>query len=95
MNHRHVIMMIDEGLRDIFLKHRHLLKAFMDEAVRVVKDYFEKKHKITHGIIAGLHTFGSRLQSPCTYVGNDGRNAETGRWSFVTTIKQMGKRKRK
>lgn len=61
VNHRHVIMTIDEGLREIFLKHRHLLKEFMDEAVRVVKEYFEKKHKVIPGIIAGLHTFGSKL----------------------------------
>jgi hypothetical protein len=61
VNHRHVIMTIDEGLRDIFLKHRGLLKEFMNEGVRIVKEYFENKHKVTPGIIAGLHTFGSRL----------------------------------
>ncbi|THF72395.1 IS91 family transposase [Cohnella fermenti] len=61
VNHRHVVMTIDEGLRDVFLKHRCLLKEFMDEAVRIVKEFFEKKHKVTPGIIAGLHTFGSRL----------------------------------
>nr|WP_165972113.1 transposase [Paenibacillus piri] len=33
----------------------------MDEAVRLVKTYFEKKLKAVPGIIAGLHTFGSRL----------------------------------
>src|SRR5690606_25062820 len=41
--------------------HRKLLKVYMDEAVRIIKAYFEKKHKVTPGIIAGLHTFGSRL----------------------------------
>ncbi|MDH3009532.1 transposase [Gordonia alkanivorans] len=61
VNHRHVIMTMDEGLRDVFLKHRDLLKGFMDEAVRIIKEYFEKKHKSTPGIIAGLHTFGSRM----------------------------------
>lgn len=61
VNHRHVIFTIDEGLRDIFLSHRKLLKEFMDEAVRIVQEHFEKKHKVTPGIIAGLHTFGSRL----------------------------------
>jgi hypothetical protein len=44
VNHRHVVMTIDEGLRDIFLKHRGLLKEFMNEGVRLVKEYFEKKH---------------------------------------------------
>ncbi len=62
VNHRHVVFTIDEGLRDVFLLHREkLLKEFMDEAVRVVKEYFEKKHKVTPGIIVGLHTFGARI----------------------------------
>lgn len=61
VNHRHVIFTIDEGLRNIFLKYRHLLKEFMDEAVGVLQQWFEKKFKVTPGIIAGLHTFGSRL----------------------------------
>ena len=62
VNHRHVIFTVDEGLREVFLLHRRkLLKEFMDEAVRIVKEYFEKKHKVEPGIIAGLHTFGSRL----------------------------------
>lgn len=61
VNHRHVILTIDEGLRDIFLKHRKLLKVFMDEGVRLIRSYFENKHHVTPGIIAGLHTFGSRL----------------------------------
>ncbi|WP_377740611.1 transposase zinc-binding domain-containing protein, partial [Paenibacillus vulneris] len=29
VNHRHVIFTIDEGLRDIFLKYRGMLKEFM------------------------------------------------------------------
>jgi Putative transposase/Transposase zinc-binding domain len=61
VNHRHVIFTIDEGLRDIFRKHRTMLKEFMDESVRLVQEWFEKKMKVTPGIIAGLHTFGSRL----------------------------------
>lgn len=61
VNHRHVILTIDEGLRDVFLRHRHLLKEFMDEGVRLIREYFEDKHIVTPGIIAGLHTFGSRI----------------------------------
>ncbi|HHP3706280.1 TPA: IS91 family transposase, partial [Shigella sonnei] len=61
VNHRHVIFTIDEGLRVIFQKHRMMLKKFMNEAVRLVQEWFEKKLKVTPGIIAGLHTFGSRL----------------------------------
>jgi hypothetical protein len=40
VNHRHVVFTIDEGLWDVFLLHRKLLKEFMDEAVRIVKSYF-------------------------------------------------------
>jgi hypothetical protein len=69
VNHRHVVFTIDEQLREVFLLRREkLLKEFMDEAVRVVKEYFEKKHKVTPGIIAGLHTFGARLQFIPTFI---------------------------
>ena len=61
VNHRHVIFTMDEGLRDVFLLHRHLLKPLMDEAARLLKDFFYKKAKVTPGIISGLHTFGSRV----------------------------------
>jgi len=61
VNHRHVILTIDEGLRIVFLKHRELLKALMDEGARFIKEFFEKKHKVTPGIVMGLHTFGSRI----------------------------------
>ncbi len=61
VNHRHVIFTIDEGLRDIFLLHRHLLKDLMDAAAKLLNDFFQKKAKVTPGIIAGLHTFGARV----------------------------------
>ncbi|WP_100523531.1 IS91 family transposase [Mycobacteroides abscessus] len=61
VNHRHVIFTIDEGLWDVFLLHRKLLKLFMDKAVEIIKMHFEKKHKVTPGVIAGLHTFGARM----------------------------------
>lgn len=61
VNHRHVIFTIDEGLRVIFQKHRHLLKPLMDEAVRIIQEWFKIKFKVTPGVIAGLHTFGSRM----------------------------------
>jgi hypothetical protein len=38
-----------------------MLKESMDEAVGVIQKWFEKKCKVTPAIIAGLHTFGSRL----------------------------------
>ncbi|MDR7003085.1 hypothetical protein J2Y67_005641 [Neobacillus niacini] len=61
VNHRHVIFTIDEGLRDVFLLHRHLLKDLMDAASKLITDVFQKKAKVTPGIISGLHTFGSRV----------------------------------
>lgn len=61
VNHRHVIFTIDEGLRVVFQKYRHLLKDLMNEAVRIVQDYYKKKSKVVPGVIAGLHTFGARM----------------------------------
>jgi hypothetical protein len=61
VNHRHVVFTIDEGLRVIFQKHRQLLKPLMDEAVRIIQDWFKKKLKVTAGVIAGLHTFGAQM----------------------------------
>lgn len=60
--HRHIVFTIDEGARKLFPLHRkELLKGLMDEAANVVQMYFRKK-RITPGIIAGLHTFGSELE---------------------------------
>ena len=61
VNHRHVVFTIAEELWIIFLQKRELLKDFMNEAVRIVQDWFKKKYKITPGIIAGIHTFGARM----------------------------------
>lgn len=61
VNHRHMIFTIDEGLREIFLLHRNLLKPLMDEAAKLVTDFFQKKGKVTPGIISGLHTFGAKV----------------------------------
>jgi len=33
----------------------------MDEAVWIVQDYYKKKSKVVPGVIAGLHTFGARM----------------------------------
>ncbi|WP_279386986.1 transposase zinc-binding domain-containing protein [Lucifera butyrica] len=46
VNHRHLVLTIDEGLREIFERNRFLLKEFMDEAVRIVQEYFKKKYKV-------------------------------------------------
>ena len=60
--HRHVIFTIAEELRTVFAKHRNLLKELMDRAVEFIQDYFRKKHNVKPGVIAGLHTYGSRVQ---------------------------------
>ncbi|GAB2324750.1 hypothetical protein IRB23M11_23760 [Alkalibacterium sp. m-11] len=41
--HRHVILTIDEGLRPIFTSHyrKKLLKGLMDEAGRLLNEWFE------------------------------------------------------
>lgn len=62
--HRHVIFTIDEGLRDIFLMEKHrevLLKGLMDEAAGIILNFYGK-HRARPGIIAALHTFGSKLE---------------------------------
>ncbi|MED0962383.1 hypothetical protein [Bacillus paramycoides] len=53
-NHLHMIFTIDEELRDVFLLHRYLLKGFMDEAVGLLLDYFQKKTKVTSIITTGF-----------------------------------------
>lgn len=65
VNHRHVIFTIDEGLREIFLMDKYrsvLLKGLMDEAARVVLEALGKNRKVQGGVVAALHTFGSKLE---------------------------------
>lgn len=85
VNHRHVVFTIDEGLREIFQRHRQLLKPLMDEAVEIIQDWFKKKHKITPGIIAGLHTFGARMNyNPhVLYACKHGRNEDKWRMEGI------------
>jgi glycosyltransferase involved in cell wall biosynthesis len=80
--HRHIFLTIDEGLRNVFAKHRKLLKDLMDEAVELIKGYIEKKYKVTPGIIAGLHTFGAKLEfNPQVHMMvTMGGMKETGEW---------------
>lgn len=62
--HRHVVMTIDQGLRPIFANHSYrqkLLKGLMDEAARLMTEYFQKRG-IEAGVITALHTFGSKLE---------------------------------
>lgn len=65
VNHRHVIFTIDEGLREIFLMDKYrepLLKGLMDEASRIILDFFHKNKHAQPGIVTALHTFGSKLE---------------------------------
>lgn len=65
VNYRHVVFTIDEGLWEIFLLHREkLLKDFMDEAVRVVKAYFEKKHRAEGNVKQQLGYIGRYMRRP-------------------------------
>jgi len=63
VNYRPVILTIDEGLRIVFLKHRELLKALMDEGARFIKEFIEKKHKVTPGVIMDYIHLGRELIS--------------------------------
>jgi hypothetical protein len=49
-------------MRTIFLQHREMLKPFMDEAVKLVQEWFKRKFKVVCGIIAGLHGQVYRLE---------------------------------
>ncbi|MDR6880904.1 hypothetical protein [Bacillus sp. 3255] len=42
MNYRHVVFTIDEGLWNVLLFHRKMLKEFMDEAVRMIKEQLRR-----------------------------------------------------
>lgn len=88
VNHRHVVFTIAEGLRQVFARYRFLLKGFMDEAVRIVQEYFKKKYKVTPGIIAGLHTFGTRLNfNPHVHMlVTMGGMKESGEWKVYDFI---------
>ncbi|TCP16620.1 transposase-like zinc-binding protein [Scopulibacillus darangshiensis] len=88
VNHRHVIFTMDEGLREIFLMYRKLLKPLMDEAVEVIQDWFKKKFKVTPGVIAGLHTFGSRVNfNPHVHMlvtmGGMKKNGEWKKYDYI------------
>lgn len=61
MSHRHIMFTMPEELWEIFLRRRKLLKDLMDEAVELLKEWFEKKEKVEIGIMAGLHTFGATM----------------------------------
>lgn len=82
--HRHVIFTIDEGLREIFLieeYRKELLKGLMDEAAQIIMNFF-KRSGIQPGIIATLHTFGSKLEfNPHVHmVVTMGGVTKKGRW---------------
>lgn len=86
--HRHAVFTMDEGLWPIFLKHREMLKPLMDEAVKLVQDWFKKKLKVTPGIIAGLHTFGARMNyNPHVHMlvtmGGMKKNGEWKAYDFI------------
>jgi hypothetical protein len=65
-----------------------MLKELMDEAVRLVQNWFKKKLKVTPGVIAGLHTFGSRVNfNPHVHMlvtmGGMKKNGEWKTYNFI------------
>jgi hypothetical protein len=94
--HPHVIFTLDEGLRIIFLRHREMLKSFMDEAVKLIQQWFKKKFKVVPGITAGLHTFGSRINfNPHIHMlvtmGRDEKNGEWKVYDYIPFLKYIGR----
>lgn len=59
--HRHIMFTVDERLREIFIRHRELLKDLMDIAVKILLDWLKKRGKVRSGAMVGIHTFGSRM----------------------------------
>ncbi len=62
--HKHLILTIPSELWLLFASNRHLLKHLFTASSRAVLDYFLKKHSLP-GIVAVLHTFGSKLNFNC------------------------------
>ena len=52
---------LPDGLWEIFLKRRELLKDLMDLSVELLKDWFKKSAKVEVGMMVGLHTFGATM----------------------------------
>ncbi|NLN41797.1 MAG: transposase [Clostridiales bacterium] len=61
MPHRHIMFTLPDGLWEIFLKRRELLKDLMDISVELLKDRFKKGAKVEVGMMVGLHTFGATM----------------------------------
>ena len=65
VQHRHCVFIIDENLRDFFLKDRSLLNCLFHSVSSVVSRMFFKLNKsknFTPGFIMVLHTFGRDLK---------------------------------
>lgn len=66
VNHRHVVLTIDERLRFYFKRDRNLLNLLFESAYEtcaaVIRKAGRKSEELTPGVIAVLHTYGRDLK---------------------------------
>ena len=64
VKHRHVVFTIPNEIKHLFRQDRKLLKELMDEASKLMLEYFKRQRKTSEwvpGIVSVLHTFGRPL----------------------------------
>jgi diadenosine tetraphosphate (Ap4A) HIT family hydrolase len=96
IEHRHIMFTMPEKMWEIFLKRRDLLKDMMDIAVEVLKEWFIKREKLEVGIMAGLHTFGARMEynAHCHLLVTEGGLTKDGKLKQIGFIPYEMMRKR-
>lgn len=96
VRHRHLMFTMDERLWPLFAKYRDLLKDLMDLSVKLIRDWFAKKYKVTIGVLAGLHTFGARMNfNPHVHMlVTEGGVKANGEWKSIDFIPYQMLRKR-
>jgi len=87
--HRHIVFTIPEGLRNVFLKDRKLIKVLSDSAAETIMSYLwerSKKQRPTPGIVCTVHTFGRDLKwNPHIHaLVTEGALREDKEWKVIT-----------
>jgi predicted RNA-binding Zn-ribbon protein involved in translation (DUF1610 family) len=92
VRHRHIVFTVPEEIRDLFRVDRKLLKLLMDEAAKLMLEYFQRQRKTTKwvpGIVCVLHTFGRDLKwNPHVHMlVTEGAIVEGEEWKKLEFIK--------
>lgn len=92
VRHRHIVFTVPDGIRDIFRRDRKMLKTLMDEAAKLMLEYFgrqRKKSKWIPGIVCVLHTFGRDLKwNPHVHmIITEGAIVDSEEWKKLEYIK--------